>query len=344
MTQEYKSPIKHSMKRRRHWHDYNDKGIYMLTMVVEGRKNLFGNLKGDYKIKPGEPGAPYIELTELGEFCQFENPKILHEKYPFVHVWKICVMPDHIHMIVYVEKPFKPKRSLGNIVSGFKGGVSRRHRLLSVCSRYGLNLRSNPEERERMEDLAKKEELVPVFEEGYNDQILTRHGQLENWKHYLADNPRRLAIKQKNPQLFNAISNYNLVGQNCQIYGNVFLLDKPEKMAVIVHRAYTDADFEEYKRKWLEFGEAGGVLVSPAISPREREVMHIAMERGYSVIFLKENGFPKLYKPSGRTFDFCANGQLLMISPWQYHYEKRKITRQQCLFLNDMAEKIAQEK
>ncbi len=136
MTQEYKSPIKHSMKRRRRWHDYNDKGIYMLTMVVEGRKNLFGNLKGDYRVKTGEPGSPYIELTELGEFCQFENPKILHEKYPFVHVWKICVMPDHIHMIVYVEKPFKPKRSLGNVVSGFKGGVSRRRRLLSVCSRY----------------------------------------------------------------------------------------------------------------------------------------------------------------------------------------------------------------
>ncbi len=195
-----------------------------------------------------------------------------------------------------------------------------------------------------MEELAKKEELTPVFEVGYNDQILTRHGQLENWRHYLADNPRRLAVKQKFPQLFNAIYNYNLAGQNCQVYGNMFLLDKPEKMAVIVHRAYTDADFEEYKRKWLEFGEAGGVLVSPAISPREREVMHIAMERGYSVIFLKENGFPKMYKPSGRTFDFCANGQLLMISPWQYHFEKRKITRKQCLFLNDLAEKIAEDK
>ena len=30
--------IQHSMKRRTPYHNYSDKGTYMLTLVVEGRK------------------------------------------------------------------------------------------------------------------------------------------------------------------------------------------------------------------------------------------------------------------------------------------------------------------
>ncbi|MBQ7513678.1 MAG: hypothetical protein IJS95_04730, partial [Prevotella sp.] len=35
---------KHQMKRRSPWHDYREKGTYMLTMVVAGRKPLLGRL------------------------------------------------------------------------------------------------------------------------------------------------------------------------------------------------------------------------------------------------------------------------------------------------------------
>ena len=39
--------IQHNMKRRTSYHNYRDKGTYMLTLVVEGRKPLFGTLEGD---------------------------------------------------------------------------------------------------------------------------------------------------------------------------------------------------------------------------------------------------------------------------------------------------------
>lgn len=56
-----------------------------------------------------------------------------------------------------------------------------------------------------------------------------------------------------------------------------------------------------------------------------------------------ENGFPPLYKPPGKYFEACAEGLLLMLAPWPYHMEKRTITRQQCLALNDMAAAISNE-
>jgi hypothetical protein len=64
------------------------------------------------------------------------------------------------------------------------------------------------------------------------------------------------------------------------------------------------------------------------------------MERGYRVIWVRENGFPPLYKPTGRAFDACSEGCLLMISPWEYHTERRTISREQCLKLNRLVEII----
>ena len=94
------------------------------------------------------------------------------------------------------------------------------------------------------------------------------------------------------------------------------------------------------ERKWLACGEAGGVLISAAIATREKEVMREAMDRGYNIILLRENGFPPLYKPSGESFTVCSEGRLLQISPWEFHMERKTISREQCLILNRMAEEI----
>ena len=111
-------------------------------------------------------------------------------------------------------------------------------------------------------------------------------------------------------------------------------------MAVIVHSAYTDEEYADWRRKWLACGEAGGVLISAAIAAREKEVMREAMDRGYNIILLRENGFPPLYKPSGESFTVCSEGRLLQISPWEFHMERKTISREQCLILNRMAEEI----
>ena len=122
--------------------------------------------------------------------------------------------------------------------------------------------------------------------------------------------------------------------------GNSFLLDIPQKVAVIVHTAYSDEKYAEYREKWLACGEAGGVLVSAAIATREKDVMREAMNRGYRMILVRENGFPPLYKPAGESFDACSAGRLLQVSPWQYHMERRTISREQCLMLNRLVEDI----
>lgn len=49
-----------------------------------------------------------------------------------------------------------------------------------------------------------------------------------------------------------------------------------------------------------------------------------------------------MQKPSGRQFDACASGQLLLVAPWAHHNDRRAITRQQCIELNKLAKEITE--
>ncbi|MCC8174933.1 MAG: hypothetical protein LIO91_00655 [Bacteroidales bacterium] len=298
----------HNHKRRARWHDYSAPGTYMITMVVGGRKPLLGRLE----IRP----KPHVELSPLGRAIQDVEIAKIHQFYPMIHLWHHCMMPDHLHAILHIDSPLPKGKHLGHVIAGFKSGATKAAR----------SILGNAE--------------ISLFEQGYNDKILLDDGQLDRWKRYLDDNPRRLALKRSHPHLFTTVYGINVAGHEYQIFGNQFLLDIPDKEAIVVHRADNDSDFARKRQAWLACGERGGVLVSAAIAEREKQVMREAMDRGYCLILLRNNGFPEVYKPNGEAFGACAEGLLLQISPWDYRPERRVITREECLFLNGMAERM----
>lgn len=357
---------RHSMKRRCPWHDYHGRGTYMLTLVVEGRMPLLGELEGRVNARPGDGDAPKVMLSELGTAIVTEEIPKINRYYPQVEVWKVCIMPDHIHMIVRVKEDLRGEQAMESLGTGARGGLASdatREMGSDAGIRKGDDSRGLMAKRgKEMESLGmvvkgfklgcnrayrriygiKKITGKGLFELGYNDKVLLHDGQLTGWKKYLDDNPRRLMVKRMNPELFTVMLNKVVAGRRCQMVGNCFLLDIPDKVAVIVHRRYSEGDLCRLRKEWLACGERGGVLVSAAISTKEKEVLREAMNRGYRIVLLRENGFPRLYKPCGESFDACSEGLLLQISPWEYHMEKKTITREQCLELNEMAEKIAE--
>lgn len=355
----------HHMKRRSPWHDYYKKGTYMLTLVVEGRRPLLGSLVfpceeplgTDATVPAGSSAGSTtarVELSTLGRAIYEEESRKITEHYPSVEVWKLCIMPDHIHMIIRVKEDLPKGKHLGQVVWGFKVGCTKAWwRLMPTTVPAGSSAGSAtvpagsatvPAGSTTVPAGSSAGKRASLFESGYNDKILLHERQLENWKHYLDDNPWRLSIKRLHPNLFTVIHQSVVAGRSCQMVGNRFLLDIPQKMAVIVHKAYTDDEYADWQRKWLACGEAGGVLVSAAIATREKTVMREAMNRGYSIILLRENGFPSLYKPQGESFTACSEGRLLQISPWEYHMQRKTISREQCLMLNRLAEDIATSK
>lgn len=333
---------KHNMKRRKPWHNYHLKGTYMLTLVVEGREPVLGRL-----LMPKEDDCARVELSELGKAIFHEEAQKISQFYKMVEVWKLCIMPDHIHMVVRVKEDMPNGKHLGDVVRGFKTGCTRAWWRLSSQEPAGKTAggveagkTAGGVEATTPAGFPAGRNLPVLFESGYNDQVLLENGQLDNWLHYLNDNPRRLAIKRQHPAYFTTTHYRDIAEWHCQTVGNSFLLDIPDKVAVIVHRSYSDKEYADYKRKWLACGERSGVLVGAAIATREKEVMREAMDRGYRIILVRENGFPPLYKPAGRTFDACSEGRLLQISPWEYHMQRHTISREKYLMLNRLVEAI----
>ena len=117
--------VKRQQHRRALWHDYSLEGIYMMTLVTAGRRSLFGHLEGFSKASRGSYDAPRLVFSPLGKrILEEEVPKIT-EHYPMVKVWRVAMMPDHIHLLLRVDAPLPKGKHLGAVLGGFKAGCSR---------------------------------------------------------------------------------------------------------------------------------------------------------------------------------------------------------------------------
>ena len=181
-----------------------------------------------------------------------------------------------------------------------------------------------------------------LFAKGYNDLILRSFDELPVWLNYLHDNPRRLLLKRARPEWLRPFFGLQIGSHTYNGIGNRLLLTACKRKAVLVSRRLTDSMIEEEIARYLELAKQGTVLVSAAISPGEKRVMRAVFDAGFPTIVIMQNGFTTLSKPHGRQFDACASGALLMLSPWEHHNEKQKITAVQCRQMNLMALEICE--
>ena len=322
---------KPSMQRRCVDNDYTARRMYMITMVTEERKALFGKVVGRSEAVEPSAEAPHVELSPLGKAVE-QIWLTIGGHHPGVKVVALQMMPDHLHAILFVRE--KMEKPLGKVLLGVKQACNQAFRKLmpvefvAVAQQHAKQDRNNG----------------LLFAKGFNDQILLRDGQLERWLNYLKDNPRRLLMKRENPDLFRVQRGLEYAGQSFSAIGNRFLLERPLKLQVQCSRRMTEADLKVKLEACLKAARQGTVLVSPAISKGEKVIMRAAFDEGLPLIYLQENGFTDLAKPGGKRMEACARGQLLILSPWEHHNEKITIKRGQCLELNEMARMICEDR
>lgn len=181
----------------------------------------------------------------------------------------------------------------------------------------------------------------PVFERNYNDKIVFRQGQKDNFYHYIADNPRRYLAKRLHPEFFMRTVNYEVDGKVYALYGNLFLLNAPDKTVVRYSSKHTDLQRRQKEHDYHEAMRTRGVLVSPFIHPDERAVRDNAIQAGCSLIKVVQNGFSDRFKPSGADFDLCAAGRLLLIGPTAYSTRHIDLRRDAAMSANALAEALA---
>lgn len=318
---------KPSMQRRCVDYDYTRRRMYMITMVTEGRKPLFGKVVGRSEAVEPSAEVPHIELSPLGEAVE-QIWKTIGVHHPEVQVLALQMMPDHLHVVLFVKE--RLEKPLGKVLLGVKQACNQVFRqmmsesFVAVAQQHAGQSRGNG----------------LLFTKGFNDQILFRDGQLEHWLHYVRDNPRRLLMKREHPELFRVQRGLTYAGLSFSAIGNRFLLERPMKLQVQCSRRMTEEELQAKLADCLKAARQGAVLVSPAISKGEKVIMRAAFDEGLPLIYLQENGFTDLAKPGGKRMEACARGQLLILAPWEHHNEKMTIRRGQCLELNEMARAI----
>ena len=78
-------------------YDYNDTAAYFITICVQHRKCLLSNVVGT-----GVLDCPRIELTEYGRIAE-KYINQLNNFYENISVEQYVIMPNHIHMILFVR-------------------------------------------------------------------------------------------------------------------------------------------------------------------------------------------------------------------------------------------------
>ena len=380
-----KSEIKHRMTRRLNGWDYCQRAIYSITVTLADRSRPWlGHLVlaengeprngaglSEQRIAGAEQARPsasrsvaahscaaFISLTPFGEAvveALLEMPRL----YPQVRLIEWQVMPEHFHFIAFVVSPL-PK-PFGTLIRGFKAGAAKRWKALAGTGE------------------------CPAWADGFQDTILFREGQLRAEIAYLHDNPRRLAEKRAHPELFRRVASVllpldggRLVGR-FEAMGNLTLLGRPlvqvqcsrryfayrrvPKNGPIMLRHGTDGqkiardsannpviehtspEYEAIKESVFAAASHGAVVISPCISDGEREIAREAMNRGFRIVAMRNMGFASIQKPTGRLFDICAQGRLLLLAPaaWPYSTQKKPMTRFDAAVLNRICQWFAGE-
>lgn len=285
-------------------HDYRRRCIYHITINKAPALPPFGRIIGRL------PDVS-IERSPLGQIIE-RNIRAIPELCGSLRLLQYCIMPDHIHMLLHVTE--RTERALGSYIGMFKVRIGQEWRSQGGAS--------------------------PVFAEDFHDRILRKHHSLDAVYQYIRDNPRRLAVRRANPDFFRRVNYISINGRQFSAFGNIQLLDNPFKNAVIVHRADSAATKSEQRSQWLHTASNGGVLVSPFISPAEKEVRQEAEQSGGKIILLTNNAFPERYKPAAHDFALCEQGRLLILAP----LESMPDCRETFLALNRLAEGVAGER
>jgi len=316
-------------------------GIYHVTMVVPSRMTLLGDLV----IPEDDPEQAYVARRELGE-AVLKLMFMIPDFHPEVEILQFCLMPDHIHFILRVKRAMQ--KGIASVVRGFWQGAKKAGNLYA-SSVLPNNIRPYNASSVLPDNIRRDEPARnPIFTEKPFIRPMSRKGQLQSMIRYVQMNPQRLATKRLKPGYFYVQENVEIGDRIYCAVGNIQLLHAEKYAPVHVRSVWVkDAEqngnvqpLKDYKNGCVLAARDGTVMVSPYISEHEKAVLDVLLKEKHPIIYIADNGFGRYFKPSDALFDAVAEGRLLMLSPWSYDPSKKRVSREECVAMNAMAENI----
>ncbi len=149
--------------------NYSSAGGYFITICTKDRKNILSTVVGD-----GSQDVPKIVLTTIGEVI--EKYILSTNRIENVYLDKYVIMPNHIHMIVFI----KPQNECGTSMAPSPANEMVPH-IVSTLKR-----------------LCNKEIGYNIFQRSYFDHIIRDKEDYNTRVKYICENPMRWYYKNLN--------------------------------------------------------------------------------------------------------------------------------------------------
>ena len=155
---------------RRQNYDYNTVGTYFITICTQNRRKLLSLVGGDVLDAP-----PSVCLLPHGVIAD-KYIQQMNDFYPHLSVESYVIMPNHIHLMLYV---FKEKIQVSkNGSSGTSTPTVRQH---AVASQFVSAFKR----------FCNKEYGENIWQRHFNDHVIRNREDYERHLRYIAENPAR---------------------------------------------------------------------------------------------------------------------------------------------------------
>lgn len=148
-------PPRRKSIRLQHY-DYASAGVYFVTICTCDRELLFGTIEEGRAV-----------LSRYGEIV-FDAIEALPTHYEHVNVDCSVIMPNHIHLVIWIQDGNPSNRTLGQVICSLKSGVTRK------CGRK-------------------------VWQRGYYEHIVRNETDLQEIRTYIENNPGKWEEDRNNP-------------------------------------------------------------------------------------------------------------------------------------------------
>ncbi len=155
-------------------YDYSRNGAYFVTICTHDRKRILSKIAGDST----------LVLHPSGDIAESMIHKIT-EKYPCVSVDHYVIMPDHIHMLLFIDSS-QNRLHLGD-------GVGTGNPSPTVGSIIGWYKYQTARQINQMNGTAG----APVFQRSYYDHVIRNQQDYDDTWTYIENNPRKWILEKK---------------------------------------------------------------------------------------------------------------------------------------------------
>ena len=159
--------------------NYNCVGVYFLTICTQNRRCILSRIVGT-----GVLDCPQTELTKYGKIAE-KYIRQLNEFYHHLSVEKYVIMPNHIHLLLWVkENNTTDNGQSGTPVTDGQSGTpvpTNIDRANSACSQFVSTFKR----------FCNKEYGENIWQARFHDHIIRNRDDYEEHVKYIYENPLR---------------------------------------------------------------------------------------------------------------------------------------------------------